>query len=290
MLPEAEIHRRLDEVRGCIGNALVHARRPADSCRLVLATKIQPAEALLAAYNAGARDFGENYVQEAAAKRTAFEQLCSRLPCRPERSDSFSGARLPREASTEGGGVCDARPKSRVCELHYRKYRGVEGSPRSDAKNDLVHVTWHLIGHLQTNKAATALANFSLIHSLDSARLAATLHRLQPAPLVRALLEINLGGEFSKTGVAPAQAEALLDSVREQVEVLGLMTIPPHSVDPSVSRPYFVRLRELRDRLAASSGLALSELSMGMTDDYIIAIEEGATIVRVGRAVFGERT
>ncbi len=228
MLPDAEIHTRLDEVRGRIADALARVHRPSDACRLVLATKTQPAAALLAAYQAGARDFGENYVQEAVAKRAALPNL-------------------------------------------------------ADA-------TWHLIGHLQTNKAAAALATFSLIQTLDNGRLATTLHRQQPAPPVRILLEINLAGELSKTGIAPDDAEPLLDGIRSKVEVLGLMIIPPYSIDPSRSRPYFVRLRELRDRLAAVSGLALSELSMGMTDDYIIAIEEGATIVRVGRAVFGERT
>jgi uncharacterized pyridoxal phosphate-containing UPF0001 family protein len=264
MLADAEVHRRLNEVRARIAGALSRARRPPDSCRLVLATKTQTAEALLAAWQAGARDFGENYVQEAATKRITLDKICANMIC-PERSESASGVEE----------LALSLPK---------------GSPRSVAKSHRLPITWHLIGHLQTNKAAAALANFSLIHSLDSARLASALHHLQPIPPVRTLLEINLGNEPSKTGVAPDQAEALLNTVRDRVEVLGLMTIPPHSVDPSDSRPYFVRLRELRDRLAAVSGLALSELSMGMTDDYTIAIEEGATIVRVGRAVFGERT
>ncbi|HXR36513.1 MAG TPA: alanine racemase, partial [Candidatus Binataceae bacterium] len=111
----------------------------------------------------------------------------------------------------------------------------------------------------------------------------------RPQRLIPVLVEINLGGEASKTGVAPEGAEALIQAVRGKVEVLGLMAIPPPGPGAEHSRPYFARLRDLRDRLAAATGLALSELSMGMTDDFEVAIEQGATIVRVGRAIFGER-
>jgi hypothetical protein len=128
-----------------------------------------------------------------------------------------------------------------------------------------------------------------LIQTLDSAHLAATMHRLHPAPPFPILVEVNVAGEMSKTGVSPEKAEALLDAIRGQVEVAGLMTVPPIADDAEAARSYFARLRELRDRLAAKSGLTLPELSMGMTSDYEVAIEEGATIVRVGRAVFGER-
>ena len=100
---------------------------------------------------------------------------------------------------------------------------------------------------------------------------------------------MNLGGEVSKTGVAPEEVAAILDAAHEKIEIDGLMTIPPPARSAEAARPYFARLRELRDRLATESGYALSELSMGMTDDFEVAIEEGATIVRIGRAVFGER-
>ena len=101
---------------------------------------------------------------------------------------------------------------------------------------------------------------------------------------------MNLGGEASKTGVAPDGVGAILDAARGKIEIDGLMTIPPPARSAEAARPYFARLREMRDRLATESGYALSELSMGMTDDFEVAIEEGATIVRIGRAVFGERT
>jgi uncharacterized pyridoxal phosphate-containing UPF0001 family protein len=294
MLIEQEIRRRLNEVQARIADTLARVHRPPDTCRLVLASKTQSATALLAAYQSGARDFGENYVQEAIAKQEALGKLRPSLICHPEpaiRPDSVEGS---------NANISGARPRAkRAGESASCVKIRVEGPARIDPR--IIHlrgasiaalsdVTWHLIGHLQTNKAAAALTAFSIIHSLNSERLATALHRLQPAPPVRTLLEINLGGESSKTGVAPDHAEALLAGIRDKVEVLGLMTIPPYSIDPSRSRPYFVHLRELRDRLAAVSGLALSELSMGMTDDYTIAIEEGATIVRVGRAVFGERT
>jgi pyridoxal phosphate enzyme (YggS family) len=223
-----EIEERLEIVRARIGAAAHRARRDSASIRLVLASKTQPSEAIRAAVRAGVRDFGENYVQEAIAKRAELA--------------------------------------------------------------DLTDIRWHLIGHLQTNKARTAAGAFALIHSVDSVRLAEALARAQPSPRTHALIEVNLGAEASKTGVAPDGVAAILDAAAEKIEIDGLMTIPPPAANAEAARPYFAQLRELRDRLAMRSGLALSELSMGMTDDFEVAIEEGATIVRVGRAVFGERT
>jgi PLP dependent protein len=149
--------------------------------------------------------------------------------------------------------------------------------------------SWHLIGHLQTNKAKIAADAFDLIQSLDSVRLAGALAKARHDPPIAVLVEVNLGGEASKTGVPPDDVEALIDAVLAKVEVSGLMAIPPPGPNPEHSRPYFAQLRRLGERLAAATGLALSELSMGMSDDFEVAIEEGATIVRVGRAIFGER-
>ncbi len=227
MFDAEEIARRLREVRGKIASAAARSERPPEAIALVLASKTQPAESIRAAYQAGARDFGENYVQEAASKRA---------------------------------------------ELH-----------------DLGGATWHLIGHLQSNKTRLAMETFDIIQTLDSVRLADAIARVRPAPPMRVLIEVNMGGEASKSGVAPNQVESLIDAARDRVEVIGLMTIPPPSNSAAEARKHFAELRALRDQLAASSGLALSELSMGMTEDFEVAIEEGATIVRVGRAVFGER-
>ena len=152
--------------------------------------------------------------------------------------------------------------------------------------------TWHLVGHLQTNKAKFAVELFDLIHSLDSLRLAESLHRSaeQVGKVVRCLVEVNLGGEESKSGTTEEAIRPLLDHVQRlaHLRIEGLMTIPPFLPDPEQVRPFFRRLRNLRDKLAGE-GFNLAELSMGMTHDFEVAIEEGATMVRIGTAIFGPR-
>ena len=155
--------------------------------------------------------------------------------------------------------------------------------------------TWHLIGHLQRNKAQLAVSLFRLIHSLDSLSLATALDRqgAKQGVTVHALIEVNLAAEETKAGVRPAVLDALLEGVSSlsHLRIDGFMAIPPAVSDPNASRPYFRTLARLRERYARL-GLArmpLRELSMGMTQDFRVAIEEGATIVRVGRAIFGER-
>jgi pyridoxal phosphate enzyme (YggS family) len=154
---------------------------------------------------------------------------------------------------------------------------------------------WHLIGHLQRNKAKEAVRLFTLIHSLDNVALAQELNRQgeKQGKIVRTLIEVNLGGETTKSGIAPGQVENLLAvmSALPAVRVEGFMTIPPPGPDAEVSRPYFCTLTRLREQFSQfrTANIDLRELSMGMTDDYHVAIEEGATIVRIGRAIFGER-
>jgi pyridoxal phosphate enzyme (YggS family) len=155
------------------------------------------------------------------------------------------------------------------------------------AKRAAVDATarWHLIGHLQRNKAARAVEAFDCIHTVDSAALGMALARHAAARQVplRVLIEVNLAGEATKSGIAPADLAALLADLRDpHLAIDGLMTVPPPSA-PEEARPWFRRLRALRDTAG------LRELSMGMTDDFEVAIEEGATMVRVGRAIFGER-
>jgi PLP dependent protein len=156
-------------------------------------------------------------------------------------------------------------------------------------------VTWHLIGHLQRNKAARAVELFQVIHTLDSVALGAALgrHAEHHGRVLRVFIEVNVGGEATKSGVAPADVEALLGSLAAQPGLLidGLMTMPPPGPAAESARPYFRGLRELRQRLQrnAPPNAPLRELSMGMTDDFEVAVEEGATMVRVGRAIFGER-
>jgi pyridoxal phosphate enzyme (YggS family) len=144
--------------------------------------------------------------------------------------------------------------------------------------------TWHFIGHLQTNKVAAALNRFDILQSVDSLKLAQTLSRRATRP-VRILLEVNVGQEASKFGFAAAEVDAAVGEIANlpHLDLMGLMTIAPAAPDPEAVRPVFRELREL----AQAQGL--TELSMGMTDDFEVAIEEGATMVRVGRAIFGER-
>ncbi len=152
---------------------------------------------------------------------------------------------------------------------------------------------WHFIGHLQSNKAKAAVGLFELIHGVDRLKLARALEAAA-ASLGKEqdiLLQINLAGEASKSGATPAAAADLLRQVLllPHLKVLGLMTMPPF-LPPEAVRPYFRELRELRDSLQDLSGRVLPELSMGMSGDYEVAVEEGATLVRVGTAIFGSRS
>jgi pyridoxal phosphate enzyme (YggS family) len=153
---------------------------------------------------------------------------------------------------------------------------------------------WHFIGHLQRNKIRHALGlNFELLHGVDSLDIARDLDRIasEAGAHPRLLLEVNVAGESSKFGFSPAklreQLEDLLSLERLQIE--GLMTIAPFAPEAESSRPHFVALRELRDQIQTEFRLPLPRLSMGMSGDYAVAIEEGATLVRVGTAIFGTR-
>ncbi|MDE0125276.1 MAG: YggS family pyridoxal phosphate-dependent enzyme [Bryobacterales bacterium] len=212
---------RLNSVRERIAAAARRAGRDPDEITLVAVSKRKPPEDIVAAYEAGQRDFGENYVQE-------FERKSARLPPLP-------GARF------------------------------------------------HLIGKLQSNKAKRAAGLFSTIHTLDSVKLARRLDRFASA--LEVFLELKLSPEESKAGMDPASLEAVLGAAQaaERLEVSGLMAMPPWNPDPEQARPYFRRLRVL----AEAHGIG--GLSMGMSHDLEVAIEEGATHVRVGTAIFGKR-
>ncbi len=154
---------------------------------------------------------------------------------------------------------------------------------------------WHLVGHLQRNKVRQAVAAFDVVHSVDGATLATALSQRAAAGdrVVDVLVQVNVGREPQKFGVAPDALPALLRAAAglPALRVIGLMTIAPQAEDPQTTRPVFRQLRELRDDMARiSAALSLVHLSMGMTDDFEIAVEEGATIVRIGRAIFGPRS
>lgn len=153
---------------------------------------------------------------------------------------------------------------------------------------------WHFIGHLQRNKARLAAGPFVLIHSIDGLRVAQAVDRAAGSAdrRVAVLVQVNVAGQATRSGVAPGGVEELVAAMRacDHLAPVGLMTMAPMAADPEDVRPIFRRLRELRDRLRIGiAGEQFCELSMGMSDDYEVAIEEGATLVRIGRAIFGAR-
>ncbi|MDR3763497.1 MAG: YggS family pyridoxal phosphate-dependent enzyme [Acidobacteriota bacterium] len=223
----------LEAIRRCVDAAARRAGRDPQAVALMAVSKTHPAEAILEAVAAGQLLFGENRVQEFAAKHATV---------------AASGAKF------------------------------------------------HLIGHLQSNKAARAAELFDAVDSVDSLKLAERLNEVaaRAGRTLDILLEVNVGGEEAKSGLAP-DAPELLELLRAQprmanLKIKGLMTVPPVGEDPAEARPYFRRLRELRDHLRGQCGLALDELSMGMSHDFEVAVEEGSTCVRVGTAIFGARS
>jgi len=222
----------VERVQRRIHQACRRAGRSDKDVRLIAVSKTKPAEAVRQAYAAGLREFGENRVQEAAAKRKELRDL--------------------------------------------------------DAE-------WHLIGHLQSNKAKQAVQLFDCVHSVDSLHLAEKIDRAAAAlgREMPVLIEVHLGEEASKFGVEENDLLQLAEELGAlpSLDLQGLMTLPPFLDNPEDVRPFFRRLRELAERIEARNllGVSMRELSMGMSHDFEIAIEEGATIVRVGTAIFGER-
>jgi pyridoxal phosphate enzyme (YggS family) len=224
-----DIAENVARVRDRMARAAERSGRSADDITLVAVSKVVDAERVRQAVAAGIGDIGENYVQEAAAKRTEV-----------------------------GGGA-----------------------------------RWHMIGHLQRNKAGQAAQIFDMIQTVDSQRLAEAIGRRAVAVglAMPVLLQVNTSGEESKFGVAPEEVEGLLDSVRDipGLRVEGLMTIGRWDPDPERARPEFKLLAELARQLEDRSGMAMKWLSMGMSHDFEVAIEEGANLIRVGTGVFGPR-
>jgi len=216
------ISQRLEEVRLRIRRASERARRNPEDITLIAVTKKFPSAVIRGAYQAGLRDFGENYVQEFDRKH-------------------------PDVADLEGA-------------------------------------IFHLIGHLQSNKSRRASEIFSSIDAVDSARLARRLDE-QAAGSLDVMIEVKLSDEQAKSGAAPDELPEIIAAVRQgaHLRLAGLMTIPPWDTDAEKSRPYFRCLREIAGRHGVTG------LSMGMSNDFEVAIEEGATVVRVGTALFGPR-
>jgi PLP dependent protein len=199
--------------------------------------------------------------------------------------------------------VSKTYPPDRIREAHagglrlFGENRVQELAGKAAALADLVDAEWHMIGHLQTNKASRAAQLFRAVDSVDSPKLAEKLDAAARSlgKKLSVLIEINVGGEAAKSGVAPDSRELeelLVAAPRlEALAFRGLMTVPPYTDDPEEARPYFRKLRGLRDAIAGRKlpAVGMDELSMGMSHDFEIAIEEGSTCVRLGTAIFGER-
>jgi pyridoxal phosphate enzyme (YggS family) len=230
--PRSGIAERLQDIRQRIERSAERAGRDPSSVSLLAVTKGQPVAGVRAAAAAGQRLFGENRVQEGAAK---IDVLRGELP----------------------------------------------------------GLVWKLIGPLQTNKAKAALQYFATVESLDRERLALRLESLlaETGRTLPVLLEINLGSEATKSGVLAEEAETLTAAclALPHLDLRGLMAVPPYAEDPEASRPHFRRLRAIREQLADRFGRGLPELSMGMSHDFEVAVEEGSTEIRIGTALFGAR-
>ena len=210
-------------------------------------------------------------------------------------------ARNPDEITLMG--VSKTFPIERIREAYaaglrvFGENRVQEFAGKADALRDLRDTEWHLIGHLQTNKAGKAAELFDAVDSVDSVRMAEKLNASAESvgKTLSVLIEINVGGEQAKSGVAPNSGELeqiLRNALRwDNLKINGLMTVPPYTEDPEGSRPYFRQLRQIRDSIAARDlpQISIAVLSMGMSHDFEVAIQEGATCVRVGTAIFGER-
>lgn len=227
-----DIKENLARIQERIAAACRRSGRRPEEVKLVAVSKTVPPEAICVAYEAGLRDFGENRVQEADAKRPALSDL---------------------------------------------------------------NATWHLVGHLQTNKAKRARELFHWVQSVDSVRVAQTLDQagIGSGEKFPILIQVNLGEEPTKFGCPEKDLLPLVGQICQlpTLDLRGLMVLPPFSEDPEQTRPFFRRLRELARAIQAHQlpNISMLELSMGMSHDYEVAIEEGATILRLGTAIFGPR-
>jgi PLP dependent protein len=228
---------------------------------------------------------------EVAARRQEILERIARAAARRGRDPS--GVTLLAVTKTHPADT--VRSAARAGLTHFAENRVAEGAAKIEAlRDELPKLVWKLIGPLQTNKAKPALQYFSVVESLDRERLATRLEGLL-APqekFLSVLLELNLAGETTKSGVPPDNAVDLAQSVLAlpHLELRGVMCVPPFTQDPEDARPYFRQLVAIRDRMADRFGRDFPEISMGMSHDFEVAVEEGATEVRVGTALFGPRT
>jgi pyridoxal phosphate enzyme (YggS family) len=223
--------------------------------------------------------------------------LAQNLAAIQARIDAVAGIHARKADEVRLVAVSKTHPTEAIREVFeagqrtFGESRVQEALPKLDALPP--EIDWHFIGHLQTNKIRKVLGRFALFHGVDNENLAQQINRIAGELGVTAnvLLEVNVSGEESKFGFDPKTLSAELETLLPMpfLRIQGLMTMAPYSDDPETSRPFFSKLRELRDHLAMETGNPLRELSMGMSGDFEQGIAEGATIVRVGSAIFGNR-
>ncbi len=233
--------------------------------------------------------------------RTVHDNLGERFSAINKRiSEALSRSNRPADDATLIA-ISKTHPASIIKELLRLGATDLGENRVQEAEPKIVDIgrdkaTWHLVGHLQANKARRAVRLFDVIHSLDSMELAQRLERLcveESRERLKVLIQVDLGMEETKTGVAETSLIELVKQVGdcERLQLIGLMTLPPFFDDAEEARPFFRQLAGLRDKLGEQGAFAKErgELSMGMTNDFEVAIEEGATMVRIGTAIFGER-
>ncbi len=272
----ATLDERYQRVKQRVADAAARARRRADEVVLIAVTKHAEPDDIHRLLELGHADFGENRVQQLVQRAAMVEEWTDRVRVLPE---TAVRARQ-RDGLRAGAGA------------------GVEGTPRPAGGGPIpadLTARWHMIGHLQRNKARKVVECVRLIHSVDSLRIAEELQGMleRTEKKVDVLLQVNVSGEESKFGCPLPAAAALAEQIDHMynLRLRGLMTMAPHSEDPEEARPHFARLRELFEefRREGFGEGRLNVLSMGMSGDFEVAIEEGANMVRVGSAIFGER-
>ena len=257
----------LQAVKQRIANAAALCGRDPAEIGLIAVSKTFGADAIAAARALGQYAFGESYAQEGVAKIAAVADSLIKSRSAPANHEDAPSTGNARSPSTGVASPSETGPLLRPLE-------------------------WHFIGPVQSNKTRMIAEQFDWVHSIDRLKIAQRLSAARPAGLapLQVCIQVNIGAEHSKSGVAAGEALALARAVAAlpRLKLRGLMAIPPASQDCAWQRRYFAQLRQLKDALA-SAGVALDTLSMGMSDDFEAAIAEGATLVRVGTAIFGSR-
>ncbi|MBR1813187.1 MAG: YggS family pyridoxal phosphate-dependent enzyme [Lachnospiraceae bacterium] len=270
------LYQNYASIRQRIDAAAKKAGRDPEEITLIAVSKTKPLEDIEELMASGVKDFGENKVQELAAK---YDQIM-------EKAAGGVYGDLAGQAEVENSEAVRSQGQEvEKKEAVQSQGQEAEGKP----------VRFHLIGHLQRNKVKQVISRACLIHSVDSLRLAQEIEKEaeKQGLSVNVLVEVNIGAEESKSGTTPETAPELVRQIAElpHVHVKGLMCVAPIVEDPEEARPYFHRMKELAAEIDAMglAGVSMKELSMGMTADFEVAVEEGATFVRVGTAIFGHR-